>query len=193
MTEIVALAGSAGGLEALRRILSALPASFPVPVLAMLHLEAERESKLAQILDRATELEVVQAQDADPVQPGYVYVAPPGRHLTMADGTIRLTDDPPDNFVRPSADQLFRSLAEVYDGQALVVVLTGGGSDGAEGATAVHRAGGLVFVQDAAEATQRSMPEAAIATGSADRVLPLDEIAGALLEAVDGGGRSTVP
>ena len=190
MIRIVALAGSAGGLEALRRILAGLPAKFPVPILVMLHLEPDRESKLAEILGRATELDVVQAEDAHEVQAGRVYVARPGRHLTVRDGSITLNDDPPEHFVRPSADQLFRSVAEAYGRHGLVVVLTGGGSDGAEGALAVHEAGGVVFVQDADEATQPSMPTAAIGTGAAGRILRLDEIPPALLDATAGDAGS---
>ncbi len=180
---IVAIAASAGGLSALKHVLGSLPAAFPVPVMVLLHLEAGRESKLAQILDRATPLPVSQAGDTEAMQAGHVYVAPPGRHMTVMDGTVRLTDDPPEHFVRPSADHLFRSVAEAYDGHALVVVLSGSGSDGADGVAAVHAAGGSVFVQDADEAQHRGMPSSAISTGAVDRVLPLDEIAGALIEA----------
>lgn len=186
MVRIVALAASAGGLTALRHVLAGLPASFPVPVMVVLHLEAGRESKLADILGRSTELVVRQAVDLDGLEPGHVYVAPPGRHLTVADGTIRLTDDPPEHFVRPSADLLFRSVSEAYDGQAVVVVLSGSGRDGAAGVTAVHRAGGTVFVQDADDAEHPGMPSSAISTGAVDRVLPLDQIARALTETVGG-------
>lgn len=186
MVGIVALAASAGGLAAVQRVLSGLPGSFPVPVLVMLHLEAGRESKLAEILDRATELVVTQAGDADEMEAGHVHVAPPGWHLTVADGTVRLSDDPPEHFVRPSADHLFRSVAEAYDGAALVVVLSGSGSDGAAGVEAVHAAGGLVFVQDADDAEHPGMPASAIATGAVDRVLLLDDIADALIDAVEG-------
>lgn len=183
---IVAIAASAGGLQAVKHVLASLPASFPVPVMVLLHLEAGRESKLAEILDRATELQVGQAGDTENMEAGHVYVAPPGRHLTVADGTVRLTDDPPEHFVRPSADHLFRSIADAYDGHALVVVLSGSGSDGADGVAAVHAAGGTVFVQDADEAEHPGMPSSAISTGAVDRVLPLDEIAGALVEAATG-------
>lgn len=188
MTGIVALAASAGGLGAIQRVLAGLPDTFPVPVLVLVHLQADRESQLAEILDRATTLPVAQAEDGDHVRPGHVYVAPPGRHLSVADGFVRLSDEPPDHFVRPSADHLFKSVAEVYRDEALVVVLTGGGSDGAEGATAVHEAGGLVFAQDADEADHSGMPAAVIATGSVDRVLPLDGLAAALLETVEAPG-----
>lgn len=190
MTGIVALAASAGGLNAVQRVLAGLPDTFPVPVLVLVHLQADRESQLAEILDRATTLPVTQAEDGDHLRPGHVYVAPPARHLSVADGSVRLSDDPPDHFVRPSADHLFTSIAEVYGDDAVVVVLTGGGSDGAEGATAVHEAGGLVFAQDADEADHSGMPAAAIATGSVDRVLPLDGLAAALIETVEAPGRT---
>lgn len=189
MTAIVAIVASAGGLAAVQHVLSGLPAGLPVPVMVMLHLEAGRESKLAQILDRATDLTVTQARDTDRIEPGCVYVAPPGCHLTVVDGRVRLTDDPPEHFVRPSADRLFRSVAEAYGGQALVVVLSGSGSDGAEGVKAVHGAGGVVLVQDVDEAEHSGMPSAAISTGAVDRVLHLGEIADALID-VTGGGHS---
>lgn len=188
MTQIVALAASAGGLAAMQRVLSDLPASFPVPIMVLVHLEASRESKLAEILDRATELTVMQAGDTEAMLGGHVYVAPPGRHLTAVDGTVRLTDDPPEHFVRPSADHLFRSLAEAYDGRSLVVVMTGSGKDGAEGVVAVHEAGGRVFAQDADEAEHSGMPRSAIETGVVDRVLLLHEIGPALVDAVGSAG-----
>lgn len=188
VTQIVALAASAGGLAAVQRVLSDLPASFPIPIMVLVHLEASRESKLAEILDRVTELTVMQAGDTDAMLAGHVYVAPPGHHLTAVDGAVRLTDDPPEHFVRPSADHLFRSVAKAYDGRSLVVVLTGSGKDGAEGVVAVHEAGGQVFAQDADEAEHGGMPRSAIETGVVDRVLLLHEIGPALVDAVSSAG-----
>lgn len=189
MIGIVALAASAGGLNAVQRVLAGLPDTFPAPVLVLMHLQADRESKLAEILGRATTMPVSQAAEGDRVRPGHVYVAPPGRHLSVVGGSVRLSDEPPDHFVRPSADHLFTSIADAYDGEAVVVVLTGGGSDGAEGAAAVHGVGGSVFVQDAQEAEHPGMPSATISTGAVDRVLLLDEIAPAIIDLV-GSSRS---
>ena len=118
---------------------------------------------------------------------GTVFVAPPGHHLVVdADGGLSLTDALRVQFVRPSADVLFASLAESWGRGAIAVVLTGTGRDGADGVRAVKRHGGTVIVQDEATAEFFGMPGAAIRTGTADRVLPLAAIAAALVELTAG-------
>jgi two-component system chemotaxis response regulator CheB len=186
---VVAIATSAGGLRALKVVLAGLPADFPAAVLVVQHLDREHHSYLADILGRHARLRVKQAEAGDPLGPGTVFIAPPDYHLLVnADGTLGLSHSELVRFVRPSADRLFESLADHCQGRAIAVVLTGMGSDGAAGVRAVKRAGGRVLVQDQATAEFGGMPAAAIQTGQADAVLPLDRIAEALISLTGGGG-----
>jgi two-component system, chemotaxis family, protein-glutamate methylesterase/glutaminase len=180
--DIVGLACSAGGLVALTEILSHLPADFPVPIVAVQHLDPRHRSLMAEILGRRTPLPVTQAEDGEHVLPCHVYIAPPNRHLLLnSDGTFSLTQSELVHFVRPSADLLFESIAASYRDRAIAVVLTGTGSDGAMGVQAIKKMGGTVIAQDKDSSEFFSMPQAAIATQSVDFVLPLDEIARALI------------
>jgi two-component system chemotaxis response regulator CheB len=185
----VAIAASAGGLNALAHVLAALPADFPVPILVVQHLDPRHRSLLAQILARRTALSVGEAHDGEVVKPGQVYVAPPDRHLLVdADGTMSLTATELVHFVRPSADLLFESLAASYRERAVAVVLTGSGSDGAMGVRAVKRMGGTVIAQDEATSEFFGMPGAAFQTGATDFVLALDEIPVALIALITPDG-----
>jgi two-component system chemotaxis response regulator CheB len=128
---------------------------------------------------------VKEAADGDVRQPGCVYVAPPDAHLFVeSDGTLALRTDPPIRHLRPSGDVLLESLAAAYDSRCLAVVLTGSGSDGTVGARAVKDAGGTVFAQDEATSEYFGMPRAAFAAGVVDRLVPLDEIAPAVVDFV---------
>ena len=179
---VVALAASAGGLRAFSHVLAALPGDFPAAVVVLQHLPADHASLLAEILGRRTALRVKEAEEGDALCDGTVYVAPPGRHLLVgSEGRLTLTHTAPVRFVRPSADALFESVAARYGKCAVAVVLTGTGSDGADGAAAVRRAGGVCIAQDPATAEFLGMPAAAIGAGSVDRVLSLDDIAPALI------------
>jgi two-component system, chemotaxis family, protein-glutamate methylesterase/glutaminase len=186
--DVVALASSAGGLKALSKLLAELPADFPVPILVVQHLDRRHPSWMADILGRHTALRVKEAEDGEALSPRTVYVAPPDHHLLVrARGTLSLTHTELVHFVRPSADLLFESVASSYGDRSIVVVLTGSGSDGAVGAQAVKKKGGMVIAQDEASCQMFGMPGAAIRTGSVDRVLPLDAIAGALVNLVTSG------
>jgi two-component system chemotaxis response regulator CheB len=179
----VAIAASAGGVRALRVVLRDLPADLPAAILIVEHLDPHRGSLLAEILDRGTALHVEQAQAGEPVLPGVVYVAPPDRHMVMTpERTIGLTSEPPVHFVRPSADHLLTSVAHVFGGRAIAVVLTGTGSDGAAGVSDVARCNGAVVVQDAESAEFSAMPNGAIRTGHADRVVPLEAVGSAVTD-----------
>src|SRR5438093_4527446 len=147
--DIVAIAASAGGLSALSRVLADLPPSFPVPVVVLQHLDPRHRSLSADILSRRTALSVKEAQAEDIVEAGQVYIAPPNRHiLVTTDGGLALTQTELVNFVRPSADLLFDSVAAGYRDRSIAVVLTGTGSDGAMGVQAVKKMGGTVIAQD---------------------------------------------
>ena len=185
---IVALAASAGGLTALSRVLAALPASFPAPLVVVQHLDPRHRSLMAEILSRRTPLRVKQAEDGEHVGPATVYIAPPNRHLLVnSDGTLSLTQTQLVHFLRPSADLLFESVAASYGERAIAVVLTGTGNDGALGVKAIKKMEGTVIAQDEATAEFFGMPGAAIRSGSVDFVLPLDEIAMALVTLVMKG------
>jgi two-component system chemotaxis response regulator CheB len=177
----VAIVASAGGLDAIGRVLSSLEAGLRASVIVLVHLLPERRSMLPELLGRRTDLHVKQAEDGDVLEDGWVYVAGPDAHLVVtAEHRLRLDTGPPVHYARPAADVLLTSLAGAYDGSCLAVVLTGAGTDGADGARAVKAAGGRVVAQDRSSSEHFGMPGAAIATGSVDDVLSLPEIAPAI-------------
>lgn len=179
--DVVAVTASAGGVLALRVLVGALPAGFPVPVLVVQHLDPRHDTALADVLDRGSALRVKLAEDGEQATAGTVHVAPPDRHLMAGpNGVLSLSDEARTQFVRPSADVLFTSVAGSYGPRAVVCVLTGAGRDGAAGVRAVKDRGGTVVVQDPATADFPGMPAAAVETGGADLVLPLHELPGAL-------------
>lgn len=186
--DIVAIAASAGGLKAISHILAKLPANFPCAIVIVQHLDRYHPSLMADILSRYTPLLVKEAQQGDRVKPGTVYIAPPDHHLLVnPDGTLCLTQSQLVHFLRPSADLLFNSVASSYNERAIAVVLTGAANDGAMGVQAIKQMGGTVIAQDQATSEFFGMPRAAIATGMVDYVLPLPEIATALITLVKLG------
>ena len=185
--DIVAFAASAGGVFALTETLGHLPEQFPASVVVVQHLDPRHESLMPQIFARRCSLPVAQAVQGREVEPGHIYLAPPDHHMLIdRDGTITLTRTELVNFVRPSADLLFESVAAAYGERAIAVVMTGSGRDGSLGVTAIKKRGGTVIAQDRDSSEFFSMPEAAIKTGTVDFVLALDEIAGALVTLVAG-------
>lgn len=183
--EIVAIAASAGGLNAISTVLQGLPAHFPAAIVIVQHLDPRQRSLMADILSRRTPLTVKQAEERDVLQPGNVYIAPPNRHLLVnADGTLSLTKSELVHFVRPSADLLFDSVAASYKAGAIAVVLSGTGNDGGMGVKAIKKMGGTVIAQDEETSEFFGMPSTAIHSGSVDFILPLPEIASALMTLV---------
>ncbi len=184
---IVAIAASAGGLTALSKVVSSLPSDFWAPIVVVQHLDPRHRSLMADILSRRTTLKVKQAEEGDRLMPGMVYIAAPDRHLLVnPDRTLSLSQSELVHFVRPSADLLFESVAASYRDRAIGVVLSGSGSDGAMGVEAIKKMHGTVIVQDEKTSEFFGMPGAAIQTGCADFILPLDEIASALATLVQG-------
>jgi two-component system chemotaxis response regulator CheB len=180
---VVAVVGSAGGIRAIQVVLGALPTTLEACVIVVIHLTPQAPSLLPAILGRATELQVAQAFDGAPLEPGIVWVAPPDAHLLVEpDETLHLDDSELVHHVRPSADVLLFSLAQNHHGSCTAVVLSGTGIDGAAGAAAIKRAGGRVLAQDEATSQYFGMPGAAILAGGVDEVLPLDAIAPAVLQ-----------
>jgi two-component system chemotaxis response regulator CheB len=185
--EVVAVAASAGGLQAISQLLSGLPAEFPATIMVVQHLDPRHRSLMAQILSRRTCLQVHEAGEGDRLSPGSVLIAPPDRHLLLnPDGSVSLSQSELVHFVRPSADLLFESVAASRKDRAIAVVLSGSGSDGAMGVRAIKKMGGTVIIQDQKTSEFFGMPSAAIQTGTADFVLPLEEIAAALVSLCAG-------
>jgi len=189
--DVVAIAASAGGLNAINVVLSNLPAKFAATIVVVQHLDPRHRSLMAEILARNTTLHVKQAEDGEMVKPGTVYIAPPDRHLLVnADGTLGLSQSELVHFVRPSADLLFESVAASHKERAIAVVLTGTGSDGSMGVQAIKKMGGTVICQDVDTAEFSGMPMAAMQTKCVDFSLQLDEIAAALVTLVMKGETS---
>lgn len=179
--DIIVIAASAGGVEALRLVLAALPADLPAAVLIVLHVPATGGSSLPHILDRAGALPVSAATDGAVLSPGHAYVAPPDRHLLVDGDMVRLSREPAVNGHRPAADQLFLSAARTCGHKTIAVVLSGTLDDGALGCAMVERSGGLVVVQDPDDCVYDGMPKAALAATQHAHRLPL-RLIGAFLD-----------
>lgn len=183
---VIALIASAGGVDALTRVCAALPAELPAAVLVLLHVQPERESRLADILRGRSALPVMPAREGMELTPGRMLVAPAGRHvLITSEARVALIESgafPPS---RPSADLLLTTLALAVGARAIAVVLSGQGHDGATGATAVHQFGGTVLATDEASSEAFSMPSATIDRDHAvDHIVHLDAIAELLVALV---------
>jgi two-component system chemotaxis response regulator CheB len=189
LSRVFALGASAGGLRALSVVLAALPEGFPAPILVVQHLSPDRPSHMADLLGRRTPLHVKEAQEEDRIRPGWVYVAPPDRHLLACeDGTLSLSLTDRVHHSRPSVDVLLTSVAAAFGSRSVGVVLTGSDGDGAAGIRAIKAAGGVTVAQDEATSKQPSMPRAAAETGDVDHVLALEGIAAALITLLRAGG-----
>ena len=191
MPRVLLLGASTGGPQALNAIVSRIgPLVDRVPVLITQHMPAMFTTILAEHLARAAERPAREAVDGEPIRVGTIYVAPGGRHMRVAqhDGVaaIALDDGPLVNFCRPAVDLLFASAAQVYGCAALAVILTGMGTDGANGAGDIAESGGSVIAQDEATSVVWGMPGSAAHAGACSAVLPLDEIAPRLLRIFAG-------
>ena len=180
--KIVVVGASAGGVEAVTRLVGALPPDFAAAVYVVLHVSPSG-SLLPQILDRAGPLPAGHARDGDLLAYGAVSVAPPDMHLLLDANGPRLVRSPREHGHRPAIDPLFRSAAEHHGPRVVGVVLSGARDDGAAGLAAIKDADGLTVVQDPGEAAHPAMPESAIALARPDHILPVAEI-GVLLERV---------
>jgi two-component system chemotaxis response regulator CheB len=175
--DVVVIAASAGGVEALLTLLPLLPADLPASVLVVLHVPAAGGRALPGILSRAGKLPADAAVDGEPLRPGRIYVAPPDHHLLVMGGIVRLSTGPRHQGHRPAADPLFLSAALTAGTRTIAVVLSGTLDDGSAGSAAVENRGGLVLIQDPAESAYEGMPRAALAATRQALVLPLREIA----------------
>ncbi len=189
--DLVVIGVSLGGPDALPRVLSGLPSTFPLPVLMVQHMPAAFTEPFAQRLDRDAHLSVREAKDADPVAPGTILLAPGDWHMVVkksdtAGGLWRvgLHQGPLVNGCRPAADVLFESVAEVCGGNVLAVVMTGMGRDGREGVLALKRRGCYCLTQSEETCTVYGMPQAVVSAGLSDEAVPLDRMATRILELV---------
>jgi len=175
--EAVVIGASAGGFEALLAILKGLPATFPMPLVAVLHLPDNHESKLAELFGYRLSLQVREARDKESLAPGVLYFAPSGYHLSIEnDYSFSLSCEERVSYARPSIDVLFASAADAYGKSLAGILLTGANYDGAAGLSGMQVAGALTIVQDPASAEVATMPEAAIRRMKPDLILPLAEI-----------------
>jgi two-component system chemotaxis response regulator CheB len=187
--DIVAIAASLGGLDALGQVLSALPSDFPAAVAIVQHVSASSNGMVPKILARHCALPVDHAQENEELRPGRVYVAPPDQHFFITrTGRASVLRSPRVKFTRPAADPLLVSAAQCYGPRTLGVVLTGASSDGAGGAQAIKWAGGMVLAQDQRSSVAFAMPRAAIATGCVDIVLPIEVMGPAIVALVMARG-----
>jgi two-component system chemotaxis response regulator CheB len=189
--DVVAMAASAGGLNAIGKVLSQLPATFPAPIVIVQHLDPRHRSLMAEILSRNALLRVKQAVEGEKLLASTVYIAPPDRHLLVnPDDTLSLTQTELVHFVRPSADLLFESVAASHKERSIAVVLSGTGSDGSMGAQAIKKMDGTVICQSIETSEFTGMPQATLQSKCVDFVLPLEEIAAALISLVMKGDSS---
>jgi two-component system chemotaxis response regulator CheB len=180
--EAAVIGCSAGGLDALKIVLGALPAKLGIAVIVVAHTAPDGNHLLPSLLGNICKLPVSEAREREAVLPGQVYVAPPNYHLLIEpQRSFALSVDERVCFVRPAIDVLFRSAADAYRQHLIGIVLTGANDDGAQGLKAVKNAGGYTLVQEPRGAYADTMPKAAIATAAVDRVLPLDALAEAVL------------
>jgi two-component system chemotaxis response regulator CheB len=182
--DIIVIGASAGGIKALKELVAALTEDLPAAVFVVLHVAPTKPSILPQILSRAGPLPALHPSDGQPVETGYIYVAPPDHHLLLSDGQIRVLRGPKENAQRPAVDPLFRSAAAAYGPRVIGVVLTGGLEDGAAGLSAVKSGGGVAVVQDPFDALQPSMPQSALRSGRVDYCVSLAEIGPLLIRLV---------
>jgi two-component system chemotaxis response regulator CheB len=182
---VVAIGGSTGAPGVVVEILRALPADLPVPVLLVIHINEPFGAAFAEWLDGQSALRVRYPRDGEPLREarGTVLMAPPGKHLVVRAGALRLTTDPERHSCRPSVDALFESVAAEAGPDAVGCLLTGMGRDGARGLRAILDAGGATIAQDEATSAVFGMPREAILLGAAEQVLPADRIAAALVAA----------
>ncbi len=181
--EAVVIGSSAGGIQALITVLSALPSDFFLPIIIVQHLHPESDSYLAHLLTSKSGMRVKQADEKEQVLPGMVYVAPPNYHLLIEeDHSFSLSLEGPVNYSRPSVDVLFESAVYAYRGHLVGIILTGANNDGARGMKFIKESGGYTIAENPDTAEVDSMPRAAIAATCVDKILPVHEIGPYLLQ-----------
>lgn len=190
---VLGVGSSTGGPQALGKLLTDIAAKVKIPILVTQHMPATFTAMLAEHMGKASGLAASEGQTGDVLEPRHIYVAPGGFHMkVVSDGAqkkIKLTEDPPEHFCRPSVNPLFRSIAEEYGTAALCVMLTGMGADGVEGANDVVEGGGTLFAQDEASSVVWGMPGAVATAGICSSVLSIDDMGSEVVRLMSGGAR----
>lgn len=174
--DLVVMGASLGGLAALERVLSRLPADIGVPIAIAQHRRADDGNRLAHLLSHHCALPVAEPEDKEPLVPNRVYLAPADYHLLIDDDLCALSTEERVWYARPAIDVLFESAAESYGARAVSVLMTGSNQDGAAGTRAIKQRGGIAIVEDPLTALCPVAPRAALALSAVDYVVPLDEI-----------------
>ncbi len=188
--EVVGIGISTGGPNALTQMIPLLPANLKASVLIVQHMPPLFTASLANSLNNKSPLEVKEAENGDTIQPGRVLIAPGGKQMKIvagADGItrkIKITDDPPENSCKPSADYLFRSIAQHYVGRSTGVIMTGMGSDGSKGLVQMKNNGSIIIAQNEETCTVYGMPKEPVESGIADLIVPLESIADEIIKTV---------
>lgn len=186
--DVLGIGASWGGVEELCKLVAALPRDWSVPVVIVQHQHPYSGTALERILGKLTSLVVHDVEDKDTIQPGHIYIAPANYHLLVEqDKSFSLSIEAPVNFSRPSIDVTFNGLAKVFQRRCIGLVMTGANNDGAEGIKKIKAEGGYVMVQSPESAEAPVMPEAAIATGVVDVILPPEAIVPHLLQLLHNG------
>lgn len=178
--DIIVIGASAGGVEAITKLVKRLPKDLPAAVFVVVHIPPDGSSVLARILNRAGSLRAAAARDREAIEPGRIYVARADCHLLVKRGYVRLVRGPKENNVRPAIDPLFRTAARSYGARVVGVVLSGTLDDGTAGLLAIKSRGGTAIVQDLEEALFQGMPQSALENAAVDYCLSVDDIAAAL-------------
>src|SRR4051812_23341761 len=174
--DIVVIGASAGGMDALQKVVSRFPADLPAAVFIVWHLSPGLKTILPSVLNKSGPLRAGHPSDGDRIERGLIYVAPNDHHMLVENGYIRVTKGPKENRFRPAVDPLFRSAAYVYGPRVIGIVLTGALDDGTAGLWTIKLRGGTAIVQEPAEALMRSMPLKALENVEVDYKLPVAQI-----------------
>jgi len=185
---IVSIGTSTGGPKALQEIIPKLPKDFPVPVVIAQHMPPNFTKPFAERLDQLSHLHVKEAEEGESVKPGIVYVAPGRGHMRIKrrgiETYVSISEEKEEFIYRPSVDFLMFSVADCFPGRSLGVILTGMGNDGAKGCKRIKETGGRVFAQSEESCVVYGMPRAVVEAGIADKVIPLEELAGEIINSV---------
>ena len=180
--DIMVIGASAGGVEAIPAVLKMLPRQMPAAIFAVIHISPDAPSNFPKILSRQAKMPALHPHDGQPIHKGYIYVAPPDRHLMVEENRIRVVRGPRENRHRPAIDPLFRSAALAHGPRVVGTILTGALDDGTEGLEAVKKCGGKAIVQNPEEAVVPGMPMSALRYVEVDHVLSLADIAPVLMK-----------
>ncbi|SDG47315.1 chemotaxis protein CheB [Roseospirillum parvum] len=190
---VVGIAASAGGLEALGHLITNLPPTSPMAYVVVQHMAPQHPSMLTQLLSRQTQMKVVDIKDGQRLEADTVYITPPNHDLDISDGQLLLREPHAAVGPKPSVDYFFTALAEDQGENAVGIILSGTGSDGAHGVRAIKAAGGICLAQDEKTARYNGMPKAAIDTGCIDFVLPPDQMGEEILDVLTNPNRPDLP